>query len=83
MALHFSINWDHAGKATVDLSNKLSCPDKSTLYSSLILGTTWKSTVIFGGTALGDVFIWSEIDDKIRILHRLAGHNVNFYQILA
>lgn len=85
VALYFSIVWGHGNDneiATVEISQKLSCPDKSTLYSSLILGTTWNSTVIFGGTALGDVFIWRENDDKITILHRLTGHNVNTSKIL-
>lgn len=84
VALHFSIVWDRengAEQASVNISKKLSCSDKSTLYSSLILGTTWNSTVIFGGTALGYVFIWREIDDEIVMLHRLTGHNVIPYQI--
>lgn len=78
VALNFSITWDQndAEKASIDIAKKLSCPDKSTLYSSLILGSTWDTTVLFGGTALGYVFIWREIADKVVMLHRLDGHNV-------
>lgn len=85
VALNFSFEWDHqngAERASVNISKKLSCSDKSTLYSSLILGTTWNSTVFFGGTALGYVFIWREIDDKAVMLHRLSGHNVISHKIL-
>lgn len=76
VALHCSIVWNDE-RASIEISEKLSCTDKSTLYTSLILGTTWNSTVLFGGTALGYVFIWRGVNGTIEMLHRLAGHNVN------
>lgn len=77
VAVHCSIVWnDSPDRATIEISEKLSCTDKSTLYTSLILGTTWHSTVLFGGTALGYVFIWRGVDNTIEMLHRLPGHNV-------
>lgn len=77
VALKCSILWEASNQASIGISKKLLCPDKSTLYSSLIRGTTWSTTIIFGGTALGDIFIWKEIDDEAIVLHRLTGHNVN------
>ncbi|KAG4079120.1 hypothetical protein HA402_001091 [Bradysia odoriphaga] len=83
VALRCSIVWhdeDHE-RAAIEVSERLSCTDKSTLYTSLILGTTWHSTVLFGGTALGYVFIWRGVEGTIEMLHRLAGHNGVIFSI--
>ncbi|KAJ6638476.1 WD repeat-containing protein 6 [Pseudolycoriella hygida] len=84
VAVRFVIQWSLENgvyEATVDVAGKLSCSDKSTLYSSLILGTAWSSTILFGGTALGQVFIWHEIDGEAVIVHRLDGHNGVIFSI--
>lgn len=55
--------------------------DSSTLYCSKICGENWERTIIFAGTALGDVLVWRPIDgisseERAPILHRLSGHKV-------
>lgn len=57
--------------------NRISCSDKSTLYTSCLVGDKWLNTIAFGGTALGDLIIWSLVqENKGAVLHRLSGHNV-------
>lgn len=59
--------------------SRSACVDKCTLYCSLIIGTEWNSTTILGGTALGELIIWTISDDDMdrKVLHRLSGHNVS------
>lgn len=56
--------------------------DSSTLYCSKIIGSSWNSTCLFSGTALGDIIIWlaadgENKDNRAKILHRLTGHKVS------
>lgn len=73
VALHFAFQ-------TVDRpieTERIACADKSTLYSSCLVGSQWSETLVFGGTALGDLMIWSLATERNgTILHRLSGHNV-------
>lgn len=72
VALHLAFNSDRATE-----TERISCADKSTLYSSCLVGSLWSQTLVFGGTALGDLIIWSLAAEKSGIiLHRLSGHNV-------
>lgn len=61
-------------------ANRSASMDKSTLYCSKVLGTNWSTTIVFGGTALGELIIWSvKSGDLAReIIHRVSGHNVSF-----
>lgn len=66
-------------KSKSNIDKTCSCiDDKSTLYSSYILGKKWNTTIIFGGTALGNLIIWKINDNSTQsnIIHRLTGHNV-------
>lgn len=57
--------------------DRISCVDKSTLYTSCLFGEKWLNTTVFGGTALGDLIIWSlSPENKGAVLQRLSGHNV-------
>lgn len=59
--------------------NRSACEDKSVLYSSFLLGKQWSKTTCFGGTAFGDLFIWT-IQDKCsdcEVLQRITCHNVS------
>lgn len=64
---------------TWNLLTKSGCIEKSTLYCSRIIGTDWENTKIFGGTALGELIIWSVKSDCLscEVYHRLSGHNVH------
>lgn len=73
VALHLRLNWPNH---LCEIIAKENCPDKSTLYCSLIHGTEWEKTTFFGGTALGDLIIWRLFKTIPTILHRLSGHNV-------
>lgn len=66
---------------SIEITAKLSCPDKSTLYSSSVVGSHWHESVFFGGTALGEIIIWgassSDATDRTGVIWRkLSGHNV-------
>lgn len=58
--------------------NKSSCVEKATLYCSRIFGRCWSDTTILGGTALGELIIWTVADgDALRqVYQRHSGHNV-------
>lgn len=61
-----------------EILNSSSCIDKVTLYCSMILGDKWLDTTLFGGTAFGELIIWTVGDSAHprNVIHRLAGHNV-------
>lgn len=65
-----------SGKWSIE--HKSSCLDKCTLYSSLIIGSKWHETTIFGGTAFGELIIWrvNEEGSPCEVLQRVSGHNV-------
>lgn len=56
-----------------------SCVEKSTLYCSRQLGERWDNTTVLGGTALGELIIWTiQSGSKLcQVHHRLSGHNVS------
>lgn len=58
--------------------NRAACADKSTLYSSFLLGEQWSDTICFGGTAFGDLFIWAIRNECnfCEVLQRITCHNV-------
>lgn len=60
------------------------CVEKSTLYCSRIIGRRWSDTTILGGTALGELIIWTVgVEDTPRkVLQRQFGHNVSNTHIL-
>lgn len=62
-----------------NIVNRSASVDKSTLYCSRIIGRKWSTTIVFGGTALGELIIWSvKSDDFVRqVIHRVSGHNVS------
>lgn len=58
-------------------SNSRRCTFTATLYSSFISGNKSSELLIFGGTAFGDLVIWSpllEENEPIKIFSRI--HNV-------
>lgn len=59
--------------------NRSASVDKSTLYCSKVLGTQWSTTTVLGGTALGELIVWSVKSGDVarEIIHRLSGHNVS------
>lgn len=59
--------------------NRSASVDKSTLYCSKVLGTHWSSTTVLGGTALGELIVWSVKSGDVarEIIHRVSGHNVS------
>lgn len=61
------------------ISSRSASVDKSTLYCSMAMGSRWSTTTVFGGTALGELIIWSvQTGDLAReIIHRISGHNVS------
>lgn len=62
-----------------NIKNKSTCVDKCTLYGSFIIGNRWTETVIFGGTAFGELIIWKANQcngSACDVLQRLSGHNV-------
>lgn len=61
------------------IGNKSGCIDKCTLYCSLVVGKKWSTTTILGGTALGELIIWSVKHNCMaqEVIHRLSGHNVS------
>lgn len=93
--LSFSLVTSHnvVQRVTVDVetrqhefAEKSWCTDSSTLYCSKIIGEDWKTTVVFAGTALGDILVWCPIDgvdscQRAKILHRLSGHNGVIFSI--
>lgn len=60
--------------------NRSASVDKSTLYCSKVLGADWASTTVFGGTALGELIVWSVQNEDVarEVIHRVSGHNVSF-----
>lgn len=74
LAIEFGINATGAIKV-----NRSACEDKCTLYSSLIKGTEWDGTTCFGGTALGELIVWTVGGNCLdrTVQHRLSGHNVS------
>lgn len=64
--------------------NKASCTDKCTLYCSFITGNRWNETTIFGGTAFGELIIWTANgnDSTREVIHRLPGHNVRDFFVV-
>lgn len=76
VACRFFLNTDEKCNKIID---KISLPDYSTLYCSLIVGQTWQETIFFGGTALGELLLWqmdpNNVDNGATILHRLSAHN--------
>lgn len=62
-----------------EILNRSASVDKSTLYCSMLMGAHWSATIVFGGTALGELIIWStKSGDLARdIIHRISGHNVS------
>lgn len=79
-AMEFEANETGAWK----IANRSASVDKSTLYCSIALGTQWSTTTVFGGTALGELIVWSvKSDDLAReIIHRVSGHNVSDERLL-
>lgn len=76
------------GKAVIKV--KLRCDENSTLYCSHIHGSSWLDLTFFGGTALGELVIWtrnkayndSEIDNiESLIIHRQFLHNGVIFSI--
>jgi WD40 repeat protein len=74
--------------ASIDLTNKSlkvlkksRLIDKATLYCSLLSGNSWNETVIFCGTALGELLVWSPIDCPGMILSRKMAHNGVIFSI--
>lgn len=61
------------------IANRSASVDKSTLYCSKVLGTQWPRTTVFGGTALGELIVWSVQNGDLarEIIHRVSGHNVS------
>lgn len=78
VASEFTVNRN--GKWSI--KHKSSCVDKCTLYCSFIIGNHWTDTVIFGGTAFGELIIWKANTNESStcdVLQRLSGHNVTIY----
>lgn len=73
VASEFNVNIN--GKWSIE--HKSSCVDKCTLYCSLIIGDSWEKTTIFGGTAFGELIIWTPNGESPReVFQRVTGHNV-------
>lgn len=74
VASEFNVNINGKWK----IQNKSTCVDKCTLYCSHIIGNRWDKTIIFGGTAFGELIIWQANGNGsvCEVLHRLCGHNV-------
>lgn len=58
------------------------CQDSSTLYCSLIVGSSWNDLMCFSGTALGLLVIWRPAGpQKGSILYSLRAHNGVIFSI--
>lgn len=76
-SLAMEIDVDESG--AWKMVNRAASVDKSTLYCSMVLGTQWSSTTVFGGTALGELIVWQVKSGDVarEIIHRVSGHNVS------
>lgn len=73
VASQFNVNIN--GKWSIE--HKSTCVDKCTLYCSSIIGNSWEETTIFGGTAFGELIIWTPDGESPReVFQRVTGHNV-------
>lgn len=70
-------------EASFSILDKLSSVDKSTLYCSHLVGSTWEDLIVFGGNAFGEVLIWktSTILKKVPLLHRITAHQGVLFSI--
>ncbi|XP_055913994.1 WD repeat-containing protein 6 [Eupeodes corollae] len=70
-----------------EIQNKISCTDKSTLYSSYIYGTSWEDLLILGGNAFGELLVWQptiqceENSGRAKLLQRRPCHNGVIFSI--
>lgn len=63
--------------------NSCKSTEKSTLYCSHLMGKRWCDTVVFGGTALGELIVWTIDEDTLRsVYQRHSGHNVRFINFI-
>lgn len=77
VAVRMRLDWMEVDDGRiVDTAN---CPDKSTLYCSLILeeGNGWTETTFFGGTAFGELIVWRCLDGSPVVQLRMDCHNVS------
>lgn len=58
----------------VEIRQIVACEDNSTLYCAKIEGISYDTSLIFSGTALGELVLWNP--KKTNILYRIAAHNV-------
>jgi WD40 repeat protein len=60
---------------------KSSLLDKVTNYSSLISGANWNEALVFCGTALGELIVWSPKSNPGQLLSRITAHNGVIFSI--
>ena len=60
------------------IKDKLRCDENSTLYCSCIYGNEWENIYFFGGTALGELVVWTKASG---IIYRQFLHNGVIFSI--
>lgn len=63
------------------IKEKLLCDENATLYCSHISGTSWNELTFFGGTALGELVVWTKHESQPKILLRQFLHNGVIFSI--
>ena len=61
-----------------EIKEKLRCVENSTLYCSFIYGKEWENLHFFGGTALGELVVWTKTSG---IIYRHFLHNGVIFSI--
>lgn len=63
------------------IKEKLLCEENATLYCSHISGKSWNDLTFFGGTALGELVVWTKHESQPKILLRQFLHNGVIFSI--
>jgi WD40 repeat protein len=69
-------------KKSLVIKHKLKCDNNSTLYCSNIYGgDAWKDLIFMAGTALGELIIWKNENDKAKTIYQKSLHNGVIFSI--